>query len=84
MPNRSTKKCGLEMCIIRQKPRMDILLLQCRDGSTGGGGGGGGGVHGVEIFTKMCKKTKVLLKNEGKSCFKKNLSPAASNFRRTV
>ena len=29
-----------------------------------GGGGGGGG--GVEIFTKMCKKTKVLLKNEGK------------------
>ena len=28
-------------------------------------GGAGGG--GLEIFTKMCKKTKVLLKNEGKS-----------------
>ena len=25
-----------------------------------------GGVLGVEIYTKMCKKTKVLLKNEGK------------------
>ena len=25
-----------------------------------------GGCCGVEIFTKMCKKTKVLLKNEGK------------------
>ena len=48
-----------------------------RDGSTGGCGGehpptgvqtqvAGGGVLGVEIFTKMCKKTKVLLKNEGK------------------
>ena len=51
MPNRSTKKCGLEMCIIRQKPRMDILLLQCGDGFNGG-------VHGVEIFSKMCKKNK--------------------------
>ena len=35
-------------------------------GMLGGGGGGGGGAGGVEIFTKMCKKTKVLLKNEGK------------------
>ena len=37
-------------------------------GDAGGGGGGVGGVGagGVEIFTKMCKKTKVLLKNEGK------------------
>ena len=25
-----------------------------------------GGARGVEILTKMCKKTKVLLKNEGK------------------
>ena len=25
-----------------------------------------GGAGGVEIFTKMCKKTNVLLKNEGK------------------
>ena len=25
-----------------------------------------GGAVGVEIFTKMCKKTKALLKNEGK------------------
>ena len=38
------------------------------------GGGGGvwgiqtqvGGCWGVEMFAKMCKKTKVLLKNEGK------------------
>ena len=54
--------------------------MDFRDGSTGGvgvrppqlgsrpklGGAGGGGGGGWKIFTKMCKKKEVLLKNEGK------------------
>ena len=56
--------------------------VQTQVGGCWAGGGGGGG---VEIFTKMCKKNKKFcLKMRENRDSRKNLSPVASNFHRTV